>query len=161
MAMELKERDLKKYAQQKIDVLKNEIKKWQLVLNALEEDSEQPDLFPNNQSPPRAIAKKIKPNPTTLRERCEKILFEANEPMTTRELKKQVEQQFGKQYNFYSFSGSFSQTYRSRKSLIKKYDLQNPTNEVKAVYCLNDWFDVTGKLKKEYLDKVEEKYSTT
>ena len=162
----IKDQDIKKYAEQKIELLRKELRKWYALIEALDESQvKQTNLFESdnlkteiNKTRPNI---RIKENPTSLRERCEKILYEADEPMTTRELKKLVEQKYNQEYNFYSFSGSFSQSYRRRSSFIKKYDIQNPTQEIIAVYGLKNWFNpITGELEKEYLDKVFAKYGT-
>ena len=164
----IEDQDLKRFAEKKIESLRKELRKWYSLLEAIEEsnptgsqadlfdiDSNKTDVKTNNSNP------RIKENPMSLRERCEKIVYDLDEPLTTRDLKKILEQRYGKKYNFYSFSGSFSQAYRRKNSLIKKYDLEEPTTKVIAVYGLKDWFNpLTGELKNEYKEKLIKRYGT-
>lgn len=160
----IRDQDLKRFAEQKIESLRRELRKWYSVIEALDESYiRQPDLFEEGETKPvvkpakRSI--RIKENPTSLRERCEKILYDLNEPLTTRDLKDIVEKRFNQKYNFNSFSGGFSQSYRRKSSFIKKYDLQNPAKGIISVYGLKEWFNpLTGDLEPEYLNKVFKRY---
>jgi hypothetical protein len=160
---QFKEQHLRRFAEKKIEELRKELKKWHLFLSALEEEEPQQKVFTFNETNQTVnknlqIQKRIKENPATLRERCEKILYDMDVPLTTRELMNEVKSRYKKQYGFSAFSGSFSQSYRRKGSLIAKYDLPNASMEFKAVYCLKNWYDVTGKLSQEYRDKIKERY---
>ena len=162
----LKEQDLRKFAEQKIHTLRNELRKWYAFVEALDSSStKQADLFESVETQLKTkndkIKIRIKENPVTLRERCEKILFDADELMTSRELLNAVEKRFKATYSFSGFSGSFSQAYRRKSSLIKRYDFQNPAIGLVAVYGLKTWFNlVTNEIEKEYLEKIYNKYGT-
>lgn len=159
----IKDQDLKRFAEQKIESLRRELRKWYSVIEALDESYiRQPDLFEVEKTKPVKQSIRIKENPSSLRERCEKILYDLNEPLTTRELKDIVEKRFDQKYSFNSFSAAFSQAYRRKSSFIKKYDLQNPAKGIPSVYGLKEWFNsLTGDLEPEYLNKVQEKFGTT
>lgn len=161
--MEIKEQDLKEFAKTKINSLNKELQKWQRLLEALGEEQElQSELFPTKKPESISLASKpkIKSNPTSLRERCEKILFDLDVPLTSRELMTELEKKYNKKYDFYSFSGSFSQSYRKKNSLIIKYDLENSSKDVKAIYCLKNWL-VGGELLGLYKDKIRSRYGIT
>jgi hypothetical protein len=156
----IKDQDLKRFAENKVNLLRKELNKWYAILEALDSSAvQQTELFESNKKAKPNI--RIKDNPTTLRERCEKILYDLDEPMTTRELEKVIEQRYNQKFTFSGFSGSFSQAYRRKSSLIRKYDLRNPAKGIIAVYVLKTWLNQTsGELEQEYLDKVSNKYAT-
>lgn len=155
--IDIKEQDLKDLAEKKIESLTRDIKKWRAVIDALDNTNNQGFLFPKEEKK-SAKQLRIKDKPNTLREKCEKILFDFDEPLTSRDLKKEVESRYKQKYEFNSFSGSFSQSYRRRNSMIKKYDVPDPSLKVKSAYCLKNWFDDTGILKEEYQKKIKQKY---
>ena len=161
---EIKEQHLKQFAEKKIAELRKELKKWHLFISALEDERGEPQrVLPfegtfTSTNRKAQVQKRIKDNPITLRERCEKILYDKDVPMTTRELMNEIKSRYKKQYEFNSFSGSFSQSYRRKGSLIIKYDLPDASMEFKAVYCLKNWYDDTGELSQEYRDKIKEMY---
>ena len=154
---------LRQFAEHKIEVLREELKKWYSVLNALESSTgNQVELFKEEKikSTPKALPFKLKEKPQTLREKCERILYDINEPLTTRDLRNELEKKFKDHYSFSSFSGSFSQAYRRKSSFIRKYNLPHPTNDVKVVYGLKHWFHpVTKTMGDEYYQKVKDRYN--
>jgi hypothetical protein len=154
--LEQEEKQVKEFAFKKMVYHQREARKWRSIVEALSA-SLQEDLFPTEKDKSKPIIM-VRAKPKTLRERCESTLIEMDVPLTSRDLKKEVEERFKKKYPFNTFSGSFSQSYRAKSSLIEKYDVPKPSLHVKSVYCLKSWFDDTGELRDEYKNKIKKRY---
>ena len=154
--LEQDEKQVREFAIKRMFYHQREAKKWRSIVETLNAN-QQEDLFPTekDKSKPKII---VRANPKTLRERCESTLVEMDVPLTRKDLQKEVEERFKKKYLSNTFSGSFSQAYRAKSSLIEKYDVPEPSLHVKSVYCLKGWFDDTGELKDEYKQKINERY---
>lgn len=150
------EKIVKELAIRKMNFHSREARKWRNIIETLNSNYQE-DLFPNEKLKSKMIVR-IKKTPKTLRERCERTLLDMDMPLTSRDLKKEVESRFKKKYPFNTFSGSFSQSYRAKSSRIAKFDVPKPSLYVKSVYCLKIWFDDTGELQDEYKKKINERY---
>lgn len=158
---ELKEEDIKEFAKTKIKELNKELQKWKNVLDSFSGEEKEIRtsqlVTPSEKSAVGYSGNKIKSNPKTLRERCEKILFDVDVPLTSRDLMNEYAVRYNKKYDFYSFSGTFSMQYRAKNSMIQKFDLPNPLRDVKTIYGLKNWFSGED-LFELYKKKVENKY---
>lgn len=158
--MEFSEEQIKKALRDKIKFHQIQIDKCKKALDAFGESLEkqidnQPTIFDEIKTQDRMIISK---RTNTLRAKIENILVKKNTPMTSRELMEEINQLYGKAYDFNNFSGNFSQLYRKQNSNIKKYEIDNVPNEFKTVYGLKNWF--TGdELKLEYVNDFLNRHS--
>lgn len=143
---------------EKIKKLQQENAKWEKVLQAI--GVQKINLF--TEKGHKEIAKPIKRNgKLTLSEKIVGILKDADIPLTTRDIMNEMNNRYpnGRHYDMAGFSGAFSPAYQKPDSGIEKYDVENPTFEVKALYFLKIWMDNPWKFE-EYKKKAKEKYGT-
>lgn len=156
--MNIKDTDIKEFAKSKIELAKQEIKKWQLVLDALGEvrDNGQLNIIPPNV---KTSLSKSSQSKLSIMAKVQHILRESDCPLTTRDIMESINHLFPDRiYDMGSFSGAFSLIYRKPEANISKYMVKNASTQIRALYGFNEWFDEKGNLKEEYDDKVLERY---
>jgi hypothetical protein len=162
----MKDSDVKKFAQNKIKELRQEIAKWEKVLSAFGDNFNKQNgetITPiNKQADLIKVKSKYQPSDkVTIREKATAVLISFDCPIVSSELMERMNELYPERiYNMNSFSGAFSAMYQKPNSGIKQYIMKNATLKVKALYGLNEWFDETGELKHIYQEKVKEKYGT-
>jgi hypothetical protein len=146
------EKEMLSFARARIKELKAEMDKYQLIVKTFGKNGKTTESI-NSLKKKRTISK------LTIIQKVIHALKEVDEPLTSRDIMLAVNNKYPdeKQYDMGSFSGAFSVAYK--KNGIIKYDLENPTKDVKAVYILKDW-KKDEAIFNEYKNKVKKRYGT-
>ena len=159
--MTIKDTDLRDFANAKIKIAREEIKKWELFLEALGNQPKDDSQLSLLSQTPKLTPLRTERKKLSILDKVKSVLTDADCPLTTRDIMQSINLTFPDRiYTMESFSGAFSLVYRKPEAKIKQFNVAQPNTVVKALYGLNEWFDETGNFKKEYEAKVLERYKT-
>lgn len=101
---------------------------------------------------------KSEPTRITFAYRVAELLKQKNEPMSGKEIRAELNNSGEKEIGEESFSAQIISNYKkNKKSLYTQYVSPHLPMRDRYLYILKDWIDSQGKLKDEYLSKIEER----
>lgn len=145
------------YLQGKIAHHTAQLEKWKKALEAVEgvivgqpsREGTEKKTAPKKKSGGRKKTKKL-----NFGGRIVSILNKVNRPLRARDLHSKYKAVTGKKTAAQSFSGQLSQFCRDSDA-VKKYALPKATRQNKYWYVKAEWLDGKGKLKPDYVSKIQ------